>query len=255
MKTLINLKNLDIHYGNFVALENVSFKIKENKFISIIGPNGGGKTTLIKSILGFIKPTKGIIEKSNDLKIGYVPQKNNFEESFPITVKKVILSGILNGKIKLFHSYSKADKTLLDDIIKDLNIEKLKDKTINELSGGELQKVLLGRAIISNPNLLILDEPFSNIDTSSTKEYYKLLNKLSNKMTVLIISHDIGSVYSYTDDVICVNKSVHYHEGGSLSNEDIQNTYSCPIDLIGHGVPHRVFPTHLKEDSNAWFSF
>jgi|LGOV01.1.fsa_nt_gb zinc transport system ATP-binding protein len=246
MKTLLTIENLQVKYDNSVTLENVNFKIKENTFITIIGPNGGGKTTLVKSILGFITPTQGKIIYSKNLKIGYVPQKNNFEEEFPINVKTVILSGILNKKIKLFHSYSKKDKEILKEVLKRVNIEKLECKQINELSGGELQKVLLARAIISNPNLLILDEPFSNIDTSSTKEYYELLETLSKTMSILIISHDIGAITSYTDDVICVNKLVHYHEGSKLSNSDIQNTYGCPIDLIGHGIPHRIFPTHIE---------
>ena len=246
MKTLLTIENLQVKYDNIVTLDNVSFEIKENTFVTIIGPNGGGKTTLVKSILGFITPTQGKIIYSKNLKIGYVPQKNNFEEEFPINVKTVILSGILNKKIKLFHSYSKKDKETLKNVLKRVSIEKLECKQINELSGGELQKVLLARAIISNPNLLILDEPFSNIDTSSTKEYYQLLETLSKTMSILIISHDIGTITSYTDDVICVNKSVHYHEGSKLSNNDIQNTYGCPIDLIGHGIPHRIFPTHLE---------
>ncbi|MDM8535110.1 metal ABC transporter ATP-binding protein, partial [Clostridiaceae bacterium HSG29] len=175
MKTILTIKNLEVKYDDTVTLENVNFEIKEKTFITIIGPNGGGKTTLIKSILGFIEPSKGEIIKDSSLKIGYVPQKNSFEEKFPIDVKTVILSGILNKKIKLLHSYSKKDIKALNITLKKLNIENLKDKHINELSGGELQKVLLARAIISKPNLLILDEPFSNIDSSSTNDYYNVL--------------------------------------------------------------------------------
>jgi zinc transport system ATP-binding protein len=250
MKTLLTIEDLQIKYDNTIILENVNFEIKEKSFITIIGPNGGGKTTLIKAIIGFIDPTQGTITTSKNLKIGYVPQKNSFEEEFPINVKTVILSGILNKHIKLFHSYSKSNKETLNNILKKLNIEKLKYKQINELSGGELQKVLLARAIISNPNLLILDEPFSNIDVSSTKEYYKILENLSETMSVLMISHDIGVIASYTDDVICVNKTVHYHHGSKLSNNDIQNTYGCPVELIGHGIPHRIFPNHSEGENN-----
>ena len=250
MKTILTIKNLEVKFDETVTLKNVNFDIKEKTFITIIGPNGGGKTTLIKSILGFIEPSKGEIIKDKSLKIGYVPQKNSFEEKFPIDVKTVILSGILNKKIKLFHSYSKENIKALNITLDKLNIEKLKNKQINELSGGELQKVLLARAIISNPNLLILDEPFSNIDESSTKEYYKVLEILSKSMSILIVSHDIGTIISHTDDVICVNKEVHYHHDNELSNNDIQSTYGCPVELIGHGIPHRIFPTHNEGEKN-----
>jgi len=250
MKTILTIKNLEVKFDDTVTLENVNFEIKEKTFITIIGPNGGGKTTLIKSILGFIEPSKGEIIKDKNLKIGYVPQKNSFEEKFPIDVKTVILSGILNKKIKLFHSYSKENINDLAITLKKLNIENLKNKQINELSGGELQKVLLARAIISNPNLLILDEPFSNIDSSSTNDYYHVLETLAKSMSILIVSHDIGTIISHTDDVICVNKKVHYHHDKELTNNDIQSTYGCPIELIGHGIPHRIFPNYIEGEKN-----
>ena len=250
MKTILKIENFEVKYDNIITLENVNFEIKEKTFITIIGPNGGGKTTLIRSILGFITPSKGKIIKDKNLKIGYVPQKNNFEEKFPINVKTVILSGILNKKIKFFYNYSKKDNNHLNETLKKLNIEKLKNKQINELSGGELQKILIARAIISNPNLLILDEPFSNIDASSTNEYYQVLERLSKSMSILIVSHDIGTIISHTDDVICVNKNVHYHKDNKLSNNDIQSTYGCPIELIGHGIPHRIYPKHNAGEKN-----
>jgi len=250
LNKLITIKNLTVKYNDYTAIENVNFSIEKNKFITIIGPNGGGKTTLIKAILGFIKPFKGEIVKSSQLKIGYVPQKNSFEEEFPISVSRVILSGDLENKMKLLHRFKPKSWNRLEDTLKRLDIIDLKDQQINELSGGQLQKVLLGRAIISNPNLLILDEPFSNIDTNSTNKYFQLLKKLSKDMSILIISHDIGIITSFTDDVICMNKTAHYHEGSHLTNQQLQETYSCPVEMIGHGIPHRVFPKHEAGDLN-----
>lgn len=254
MENLIEIKNLSIKYDDFFALENVSLNIKQNKFITIIGPNGGGKTTLIKSILGFINPTKGSIKLKKNLVIGYVPQKDDFEKAFPIKVKDVILSGLLDKKIHLFHKYSNDNKLSLKKVLNSLKIAKLQNKHINELSGGELQKVFLARALISNPSLIILDEPFANIDTHSTKDYYEILKKLSNKMTILLISHDIGVISTYTDDIICVNKKTHYHDSNKLDNDTLQSTYGCPVEVIGHGIPHRVFPSHTNNskvgDSN-----
>lgn len=250
MNKLITIKNLTVKYDDYTAIENVNFSIDQNKFVTIIGPNGGGKTTLIKTILGFVKPFKGDIIKSPNVKIGYVPQKNSFEQEFPISVSQVILSGDLQSKVKLLHRFKKKNFNRLEDTLKRLDITNLKDMQINELSGGQLQKVLLGRAIISNPNLLILDEPFSNIDTNSTNKYFQLLKKLSETMSILIISHDIGIITSFTDDVICMNKTAHYHHGSHLTNEQLQETYSCPVELIGHGIPHRIFPEHKVGDSN-----
>lgn len=250
MKKLIKIKDLTVKYDDYTAIENVNFSIEENKFITIIGPNGGGKTTLIKAILGFIKPNKGEIIKSSGLKIGYVPQKNSFEQEFPISVSQVILSGDLKNKMQLLHRYKAKSWDRLNDTLKHLDIIDLKDQQINELSGGQLQKVLLGRAIISNPNLLILDEPFSNIDTNSTNKYFQLLKKLSSDMAILMISHDIGIITSFTDDVVCMNKTAHYHHGSHLTNKQLQETYSCPVELIGHGIPHRIFPEHKAGDLN-----
>lgn len=251
MNPLITIQNLSVKYDDVLALKNINMTIEDKKFITIIGPNGGGKTTLIKSIIGFISPYKGEIKKRKGIRIGYVPQKNNFEEAFPISVKQVILSGTLNEPIKLFHRFKKPDYKALDAVLDTLNISNLKNKAINSLSGGELQKVLLGRAIISNPDLLVLDEPFSNVDTNATKEYYELLRDLSNKMSIIIISHDIGVISTYTDDVICMNKTAHYHKGNNVSNELFQKTYGCPIELISHGIPHRVFPQHHGGDLNV----
>ena len=250
LNALVTIENLTVKYDDYTAIENVNLSIAKNKFITIIGPNGGGKTTLIKAILGFIEPHKGKIIKSPNLKIGYVPQKNSFEQEFPISVSQVILSGDLDSKIKFLHRYKTKSRKRLEETLKRLEISDLKNKQINELSGGQLQKVLLGRAIISNPNLLILDEPFSNIDTNSTNKYFQLLKKLSKDMGILMISHDIGIITSYTDDVVCMNITAHYHHGSHLTNKQLQETYSCPVELIGHGIPHRVFPKHETGDLN-----
>jgi zinc transport system ATP-binding protein len=212
LSKLITIKDLTIKYGDYTALENISFSIKENKFITIIGPNGGGKTTLIKAILGFIEPYKGQIIKSPNLKIGYVPQKNSFEQEFPISVSQVILSGDLDSRIKLLHRFKSKSWNRLKDTLEQLDIMDLKDKQINELSGGQLQKVLLGRAIISNPNLLILDEPTNHLDLDATiwlTNYLKTYSK-----TFICVSHD-----NYFIDKICTTiihidrKKLNYYHG------------------------------------------
>lgn len=250
MNSLIELKNINVGYGNTNVLKDVNLNIQKNKFITLIGPNGGGKTTLIKTILGFLTPDSGTIRKKQELSIGYVPQKESFEKSFPIKVKNVILSGILSDNL-FFHKYSKKNKNKLKDILNSLKINDLKNKQINELSGGEMQKVFLARSLIKEPNLLLLDEPFANIDNESKNKYLKLLKDLSENMTIMLISHDIGVISSYTDDIICINKNVHYHDSNTLTNKELQDTYGCPVELVGHGIPHRVFPIHKKEEANA----
>lgn len=229
----IEIKNLSVHYGSVCALQNVNLIIENNEFVGIIGPNGGGKTTLIKVILGLLKHSGGNIKINNNAKIGYVPQFTAFDRNFPINVLDVVLMGGLSNKIKIFKRHSKNDILYAKSIMEKLDILKFKDRQIGQLSGGQLQKVLIARALFSNPKILILDEPTASIDSKTKKEIYELLKELNKEKTILIVSHDMEDIFHYIDSVICVNKTLHYHGNDKkLDKNTLEKVYGCPVNLF-----------------------
>jgi zinc transport system ATP-binding protein len=246
MRKLIELNNVQAGYDGKIVLEDINLCIKENDYIGVIGPNGGGKTTLIKIILGLIKPTKGdIITHNNGIEsfCGYLPQYNNFDKEFPISVMEVVLSGLMSKK-KFFNKYSSEDKKNAIELLEMAGIQDLARKNIGKISGGQMQRALLCRAIISNPSLLILDEPVTYVDRDFENEMYDLLKELNKKMAIVMVSHDVGIISSHVKTIACVNRNIHYHESNILTKDSLEN-YNCPIDLITHGIlPHRVLQDH-----------
>ena len=191
---LIKLKNLTLGYEKNIVIKNLNIDIEEGDFLCVVGPNGSGKSTLIKGILGLIKPIKGSVI-FNNLKqnfIGYMPQETKVDSNFPASVYEIVLSGTLNHiGIRMF--YSKKDKDKALDSLKTLGIEKLKNKSFSDLSGGQRQKVLLARSLCSTSKLLILDEPSNNLDSKSKSEFYKIIKDLNEnkKITIIMITHDL----------------------------------------------------------------
>jgi len=247
---VIEIKNLYVSYNEIPVLENINISIYKNQFLAIIGPNGGGKTTLLKVILGIVSPNKGQIkidghniDQGRKL-VGYVPQISDFNKSFPINVQDVILMGRLSDQKGLFHNYSKKDYLAAENIMKQLDILNLKNRQIGKLSGGQLQRVLIGRALASNPEILLLDEPTASLDAESRNNIYNILKELNDEMTILVVTHDLTAVSSYFDSIACLNKNMHYHGGKNLLKEDVDQVYGCPVDLIAHGIPHRVLGEH-----------
>jgi len=237
---IVQIRNLEAGYQGNRVLNNVSLSIIENDFIGIIGPNGGGKTTLLKVIMGLMKPIKGTIEYAIDRsEIGYLPQGSQLDENFPITVREVVASGLKNS-FRLTH----AGRDQLGKTLNSTGIEKLQNRSIGALSGGELQRTLLARAIVSSPRLLVLDEPDTHVDNRFEMELYHLLRKLNQTMTILLVSHDIGTISPYIKSIACVNRDLNYHASNEINEEQLK-VYNCPIEIITHGsVPHRVMKTH-----------
>lgn len=252
MNKLIEISNLTVGYENRPnVLKNTSFTVYDDDFLGIIGPNGGGKTTLLKAILGLIKPTSGTIsffeqgQKRPSINIGYLPQINQIDKKFPISVADVILSG-LTPKGSLIKRYDKADRQKVSEVAHRLGIENLLPRAIGELSGGQLQRVLLGRAIVDNPKLIVLDEPSSYVDKLFETNFYKLLGDINKEIAIMLVSHDVGTIISMVKNIACVNQTLHYHSGGDISQEWLSSAYdSCPIEILGHGdLPHRVLLQH-----------
>lgn len=241
---LISIKNVNAAYSGNEVLTNVTLDIAPEDFIGVIGPNGGGKTTLLKIILGLLKPQKGIVERNiGKHDIGYLPQVSQFDDQFPITVENVVLSGLSTGmnirRKKTPESVAKVEK-----ILKSTGIIELRYRPIGKLSGGELQRTMLARAIVSSPKLLILDEPNTYVDNRFEQELYRILVELNKTMAILLVSHDVGIISPYIKSIACVNGSMHYHPSNEITNEQLK-VYNCPIELVAHGpVPHRVMEDH-----------
>lgn len=251
-KLILKVSNVTVGYGKEVVLRNVSLDIFENDFIGIIGPNGGGKTTFLKLLIGQLKPFAGEVNyytKGGGSFFGYLPQAGQIDKNFPITVMEVVLSGLLASE-GLFGRYGRKHKRSAIEYMRMAGVEHLKSKSIGELSGGQLQRTLLCRALISNPKLLILDEPNTYVDNKFEGELYELLRKLNERMAIVMVSHDIGTITSYVKTIACVNRSLFYHRSNQISTEQLA-AYNCPIQIIAHGpVPHTVLLDH-KHDHHA----
>jgi zinc transport system ATP-binding protein len=243
------LEDVWVHYDEFIVLEGVNLSIHQHDLLAIIGPNAGGKTTLLKVILGMVKPSRGKVkvlgttpEKARKF-IGYVPQYSYFDREFPASVIDVVLIGRL-GQTSPFKRYSQEDKKTAHDALETVEMLDLKDRQIGKLSGGEKQRVFIARALVAKPSLLILDEPTASVDKPMQTGIYELLQKLKKKMAIVIVSHDIGVISAYVDKVACLNRKLFYHDSNEITAEMLEATYQCPIEMIAHGLPHRVLKEH-----------
>ena len=244
---LFEMHSLSASYGSKTVLEDVNFSVGENDFIGVIGPNGGGKTTLLKLILGLIKPDKGRIIYSEELIkrsfIGYLPQISTGDINYPVTVTDIILSGLMIRK-GIITRMSGDDRKKADKVVAELGLSDLTESLLSELSGGQMQRVFLARAIIGDPKLLLLDEPGNFVDTTFENDFYEKLRQLNKRMAILMVSHDVGTISAHIKSFACVNRKLHYHPSNEISNEDLL-AYNCPIQVITHGdVPHTVLKYH-----------
>lgn len=246
--TLLTIRNLSVKYDGLTALEGVNLDIYADDFLGIIGPNGGGKSSLVKAIMGSI-PYNGQIEfddslrRGNHYKIGYMPQVSEFDTRFPISIEEVVLSGLQTEK-GFFGRYNRSDKARAAALLEQMGISNIASRPIGEVSGGQMQRALLCRAIISQPKLLILDEPTNFVDNRFEYEFYNMVQQLSQKMAILIVSHDLGTITSVVKSIVCVNRCVHRHDSNILTEEQLLN-YNCPIQILSHGhIPHTVLAHH-----------
>jgi zinc transport system ATP-binding protein len=256
---IVKITDLCYSSGGQDILHEINLDVKQGDFISIIGPNGGGKTTLLKLILGLLKPTRGTIRitsqrpESNAATIGYVPQHVNHNLSFPITALDVVLMGSYKPGRRMGSSHTRQERTAALEILDKLGIAACAGKKIIAMSGGQRQRLLIARALISRPELLILDEPTASIDTKGQKEFYELLKELNKELTILMVSHDLLIVSSYAKSIVCLNWRMHYHQPFGSSGEVLDAFYSCsveemcPVGVVAHG-PHG---THEHDEGEA----
>ncbi len=256
--SIIEVKNLDFAYNGEIVLQGVNLTVQQRDYMAVIGPNGGGKTTLLKLILGLLKPAGGSVRvdgkspKKASTSIGYVPQVVHLNSSFPITAIEVVLMGTLDHR----NRFSKQNATKRQDALAALDRLEMSahaHKKIGMLSGGQRQRVFVARALVARPKLLLLDEPTASIDTKGQVDFYRLLKELNEDMTILMVSHDLLAISRYVKSVACVNKGLHYHDQAEITGEMLESMYPCtveevcPVELVAHGLPHRVLLDHEEK--------
>ncbi len=248
-RVIVYLEKVRVVYDDLVVLEEVDLSVYENDFLGIIGPNGGGKTTLLRLILGLVHPSRGKVkvfgttpDKARGF-VGYVPQHSRFDFDFPASVQEVVLMGRYRHS-GLLKRYNRTDREITADALKKVGMSDLNHRQIGRLSKGQQQRVLLARALVSEPELLILDEPTASVDAPMQTGLYELLAELKEKMTIILVSHDISAVSVHVDKVACLNRRLFYHNSKEITAEELMKTYQCPVEMIAHGVPHRVLREH-----------
>jgi len=236
---IMSFRSVTFRYGTRVVLEEVNFAIHEGESVCIVGPNGGGKTTLLKLALGLLKPNTGRVEVCGEvpqnvrLKVGYVPQTMAFDSQFPMTVLDVVLMGRLG--LAGLGFWRQRDKVEAGQALDEMGIIDLIDRPFAALSGGQRQRVLIARALVSNPRLLLLDEPTAHVDASAETQFRELLGRLHKKMTIITVSHDLGFVSSQVRKVVCVNRTVQVHTTEALTGDVFRNLYTDDLRRVQHG--------------------
>jgi zinc transport system ATP-binding protein len=256
--TIVEIKNLDFAFNGETVLEDVNLSVRQKDFMAIIGPNGGGKTTLLKLILGLLTPVKGTVRvdgkspQEASPSIGYVPQDVHTNRSFPITAIDVVLMGKLDPKQRMSRR-SAANRSDALAALERMEMKAHADKKMGILSGGQRQRVFIARALVNRPRLLLLDEPTASIDTKGQTEFYRLLRELNQDITILLVSHDLLVISQYVKSVACINKKLHYHDQAEITGGMLETMYPCtfeevcPVELVAHGLPHRVLSDHEKQ--------
>ena len=256
---VLSLKDVCFAYGDGVnVLENVNLTVEEGGFLAVLGPNGGGKTTLLKMIVGLLKPTKGEIlllggtPSKKVRNVGYLPQNTDVNLNFPISAIDVVLMGLL-GKGRRKWRYSHAEQKHALDCLEQVGVAPFKDRKIGSLSGGQRQRVLIARALAVEPELLLLDEPTASMDAVGKENLYALLSKLNQSIAIIAISHDIGIIPSAVKSIACVNRTLHFHPTPEITPAMLETMYgfrkdACEVELFAHGVPHRVVQPHDEVD-------
>ncbi len=239
LHNIIEIKGLAFSYETLPVLEDIDFSVQTGEFMGIVGPNAGGKSTLLKLILGILEPQRGSIRimgkppKAAVTHLGYVPQYPGFDRDFPISVEQVVLLGRIGMRPSL-GGFTRTDKSLAYNALREVEAEDLAARQIGTLSGGQLQRVLLARALACEPKILLLDEPTANIDQRLESDIFDLLKKLNQRMTILVVSHDVAFISSYVNRVACINQTLVCHHTNTIDGQVIQDLYGENVRMVAH---------------------
>ncbi|MEX0731046.1 MAG: metal ABC transporter ATP-binding protein [Aquisalimonadaceae bacterium] len=243
---LVEVRGVTFGYDREAVLQNVDLRIGPRDFLAVIGPNGGGKTTLLRVMLGLEQPWRGTVRwnlPTGHGRIGYVPQFSTFDRNFPLQLRDAVLMGRL-GRQGLFARYGAADRRAVMQVLERLRLDHMANSPIADLSGGQLQRALIGRALAGDPDILFLDEPTSSVDAETRGVLADLLNELNQRIPIIVVTHDITGFATQVKQIACVNRKLFYHGSGQLSHAQLEEAYGCPVELVAHGVPHRVLSEH-----------
>ena len=235
----VDIRNLWFSYDSLPVLQDVNLSISTRQRVCMVGPNGGGKTTLVKLILGLLRPTRGVVRVLGGQpaverkRIGYAPQHAAFDPKFPVSVMDVVLMGRI-GQTGVLGPYRRSDRLAAGDALQAVGLGDLTRRAFSDLSGGQRQRVLIARAIVSSPELLLLDEPTANLDLGVEAEFHQLLEQLSEKLTLVMVSHDVGFVSQLVDKVVCVHGTVAVHPTAELTGELMNDLYGHDVMLVRH---------------------
>ena len=249
---VIEVHGLWFSFNGNPVLEDVNLTIHPRDFLAVIGPNGGGKTTLLKLMLGLLEPDRGTVRvfghspREAAGSIGYVPQEIDINKGFPISVRDVVLMGRMRGGGG-WRRFSRPDKIAARQALERVEMWEYRKRRIGELSGGQRQRVFMARALVGEPKILFLDEPTASVDQKGQTDFYALLKELNENVTVVVVSHDLMVLSSYIKSVACVSQQVFFHDAPEITKDMLEMAYHCPVELIAHGVPHRVLPKHSGE--------
>ncbi len=249
----IEIEECSFSFNKAPVLRDVNVRVEHGDFVAIIGPNGGGKTTLVKLMLGLLRPDTGTVRLLGDdpektrRRAGYMPQYSTGEKGFPITVMETALLGRL-GLSGLGCRFSSKDQDAARRVLKLVGMEEHANKRMGDLSGGQIQRTLLARALVSDPEVLFLDEPMASIDIDGQTRLFDLLGRLNEMMTILFVTHDVGLLSRYVKSVICVNETVFFHHQPKITPDMAEllmgKGETCPVEMVAHGLPHRVLGRH-----------
>lgn len=236
---VISLQDVSFSYSALTVLDSVNLEVAEHEFLGVVGPNAGGKSTLLKLMLGLLQPSKGEVRvlgrrpKSTRNQLGYVPQYPRFSRDFPISVEQTVLMGRL-GVSGLFGGYRRRDREIARHCMNETEVLRLAKRQLSSLSGGQLQRVLMARALACEPRILILDEPTANIDMRVETEIFDLLKQLNSRMTIIVVSHDVGFISGYVDRVACLNRTLMCHHTATIDGETIRDLYAADVRMVEH---------------------
>ncbi len=252
-RTVISLDHVGFSYDDLPVLEDICLQVQDKEFLGIVGPNGGGKSTLLKLILGLLKPLQGRIEVLDEApqqahrRLGYVPQFVFFDRNFPITVRETVLQGRL-GRTRPIFGFRKSDLAIAREALQKTEILDLENRSLNTLSGGQLQRVLIARALACEPEILLLDEPTANIDPKVEEDVFSLLKKLNESITIIVVSHDIGFISHFISRVACLNRKLVCHSTSRISGKMIEELYGSPLKMVHHHTILDTVGSHEKKE-------